>query len=361
MSRKFISLRWEDVAEGAELPSFSYELSQLRLVAFVRATGLYDYIHFDRDYARSVGARDAFASNSHISGLLTRLLTDWAGPDSDVHAMTFNLRGQCCAGDVLRIGGKVGRKYRGQSGNCLVELDELQVTATSPDGTEAVAATAVATMALPSREHGPVRPRADMPGFGQPEKPEGLPEFASDLIGVKRSISYRCQPLAESELHLWCEALEDWNPLYWDKSYASASRHRGLVAPPLAQLYGAGSSGNIGVGYGKPGVEKPAAVTRGLTGIELLRELRKNITVSQAPVSLPDFPEIVIADSRIECYRPFRIGDQLRAEQTMLSCSSLKKTRLGEGYFISWLNAEINQADELVRTVSYNSFMYRMQ
>ena len=33
-------LRWEDMAEGQQLPGFEYELSLLRLVAFVRATGL---------------------------------------------------------------------------------------------------------------------------------------------------------------------------------------------------------------------------------------------------------------------------------------------------------------------------------
>jgi acyl dehydratase len=350
------SLHWEDVVEGAELPTFTYELNQLRLVAFVRATGLYDYIHFDRDYARSVGARDAFASNSHVSGLLARLITDWAGPEADLHAMNFALRAQCCAGNLLTIGGKVGRKYRSETGHCLVDLVDLHVAAGDVPG----AASATATVALPSREFGPVEPRSDVPELVSPPVLDNVPDFARGLIGARRAITYRTQPLVESELHLWCEALEDWNPLYWDKAFAAASRHGGLVAPPLAQLYGAGSTVNLGLGYGKPGQDVPEAVARGLTGIDLLRELRKNLTASQAPVSLAEFPEIVIADSRIECYRPFRIGDDLRAEQTMLTCSPLKTTKLGEGYFISWINAEFNQADQLVRTVSYTSFMYRM-
>ena len=63
------SLIWDDIAEGADLPGFDYELSMLRLVAFVRATGLYDYVHHDSDYARAVGIKDAFAATPHIGGL----------------------------------------------------------------------------------------------------------------------------------------------------------------------------------------------------------------------------------------------------------------------------------------------------
>jgi acyl dehydratase len=356
LAKESPTLLWEDVIEGADLPSFQYELSQLRLVAFVRATGLYDFIHFDRDYARSLGARDAFAANSHLSGLLARLLSDWAGPEGELHAMNFTMRAQCCAGDMLTVGGKVGRKYRGDDGQCLVDLVDLHVSIEGTPG----AASATATMALPSRGDGPVRPRSDARVADASGANENTPDFARDLIGRTRPVSYRTQPLVESELHLWCEALEDWNPLYWDHAYAAASRHGGLVAPPLAQLYGAGSSVNIGVGHGKPGADVPVAIDRGLTGLDLLRELRLNITASQAPLSLSEFPEIVIADSRIECFRPFRVGDELSAEQTMLTCSPLKKTRLGQGHFISWINAEFNQHQELVRTVGYMSFMYRL-
>jgi hypothetical protein len=67
------SLCWQDVEEGTALPSFTYELSLLRLVAFVRASGLYDYVPFDGDCARAAGARDAFISAPHVAGLFGRL------------------------------------------------------------------------------------------------------------------------------------------------------------------------------------------------------------------------------------------------------------------------------------------------
>jgi acyl dehydratase len=351
----YTSLFWEDVEEGAALPGFSYEMSQLRLVAFVRATGLYDYIHFDRDYARSVGAKDAFASNSHISGLMGRLITDWAGPSAEIRSFGFMMRGQCCAGDVLAVSGKVGRKFRDGHGHCLVEIADLNIA--TQDQPSAAMATAV--VALPSRQHGPVTTRKEIPELRSDVTAGEVPAFAQHLVGKTKEITYRAQPVAESELHLYCEAVEDWNPLYWDKVHAVGTRHKGLVCPPLAQLYGAGSSGPIGVGYGKPGQTVPTGVQKGLTGIALLQDLRQVLIATQAPIALPGFPEVVISNSQIECYRPVRVGDELRAEQFMTGCGPLKRTRLGEGHFFSWVNIEKNQLDELVRTVSYTMFMYR--
>jgi len=349
------ALFWEDVEEGQELAPFTYEMSLLRLVAAVRASGLYDYIHFDRDFARSVGAKDAFASNSHLSGLFSRLITDWAGPDADIRSMGFNMRAQCCAGDVLTVSGKVGRKFMGEDGACLIELAPLNIATQDVPA----AANAMALIALPSRQHGQVPARTDLPAEETALDANDVPDFARHLIGVSKEITYRSQPLAESELHLWCEAVEDWNPAYWDRAYAASNRYGALIAPPLSHLYGAGSSADIGVGYGKPGCDTPNAVRNGLSGIPLLNELRKVLIATQAPIMLPEFPQVVISDSRIECFRPFRVGDSLRAEQRMTSCGPLKKTKLGEGHFFSWVNAEYNQQDELVRTVSYTMFLYR--
>lgn len=77
----------------------------------VRASGLYDYVHFDRDYAQAAGARDAFMATHHVGGLFSRLLTDWSGPEADVRSLTFNINTQSCPNDILTLTGKVGRKY----------------------------------------------------------------------------------------------------------------------------------------------------------------------------------------------------------------------------------------------------------
>src|SRR5690554_2164775 len=147
------SLYWDDVEVGQDLPTITYELSLLRLVAFVRATGVYDYIHFDRDYAQSVGSRDAFAATPHVAGLFSRLLTDWSGPEGEIKSMNFSMRAQSCAGDVLTITGKVGNKYCSKAGEYLVDIVDMNIA--HPLAPQA--AVAQATLALPSREGGAIR------------------------------------------------------------------------------------------------------------------------------------------------------------------------------------------------------------
>jgi acyl dehydratase len=349
-------IHWEDVEEGQPLPSFAYELSLLRLVAFVRASGLYDYVHFDGDYARQAGARDAFISTPHVAGLFGRLLTDWSGPAGDIRSLSFSMLTQSCTNDLLRVTGRVGRRYRGEDGAFLVDLADLNIGhALAPR-----AAIGTATMALPSRGGEPV-PASRAP----PAAPAGapladVPDFARPFLGQSRAGgSLPARPLTQDEIHLWCEALEDWNPLYWDEAYATASRYGGIVAPATSMFFGAGSGSRLGVGYEKPGETVPEAVLEGLTGLPLLRSLRQSLVRGGTLVDPPDCPEIAVvrADSRF--FVPLRPGDTARATLRMTDCSARKKTRLGEGYFITTERLFHNQRDELIRTQAFTVFHYR--
>lgn len=351
---EYRSVLWEDVVEGQELPPIVYELSLLRLVAFVRASGVYDYVHFDRDYAQAVGARDVFAATPHIAGLFSRLLTDWSGPEAEIRSITFSMRAQSCAGDILQITGKVGKKYRNERGDYLVDIVDMNIG----HGLAPHAAVATATLALPSTEGGAVKFDAGAAPQAVTNLRDDTPDFARALIGKPKDVSSRPRPFTEDEILLWCEALEDWNPLYWDKEYATRSKHGGIIAPPLSLLYGAGASASVGIGYLKPGKQIPDAVRRGLTGMSLLQELRKDFVAANSPLSLPEYPEVVIADSRVEHYKAARPGDSVREVQEMVDCSAKKRTKLGEGYFMTWRNSEYNQKNELVKTVQYTMFCY---
>lgn len=349
------SLIWDDIAEGADLPGFDYELSMLRLVAFVRATGLYDYVHHDPDYARAVGIKDAFAATPHIGGLFCRAVTDWTGPLGLIRRIEFRMTGQSLRGDTLVVTGKVTGKHRAADGSGLVDID-LNIATGSADSVAA----AKVTVVLPTAD-------GNLPAITRDRDPNDLvapnddmPDFAKAYMGQVREGNWEPrEPLEASDIHLWCEALEDWNPLYWDKAYAESSSAGGLVAPPVSLFYGPGNALNVGLGYLKPGAEVPAPIVQGLHGMELMSALRQELIRGGVPFPPPNCPETVVTNAVFNFYRPLRVGDTLRTEQRLATCSQLRKTRLGEGYFTSGENLLYNQNDELVRTTVLNLFCYR--
>jgi acyl dehydratase len=348
---------WEDVEEGQPLPSFTYELSLLRLVAFVRASGLFDYVHFDREYARAAGARDAFISTPHVAGLFGRLLTDWSGPEGEIRSLTFTMRTQGCTNDMLTVSGRVGRRYRGSDGAYLVDLVDLNIG--HPVAAHAV--TATATMSLPSRSGEQALPLSATGPEPAAGSAADVPDFARPFLGNSRSGGgLPARPLTKEEIHLWCEALEDWNPLYWDERYAASSRFGGIIAPPTSMFFGAGSAAGLGVGYLKPGGQVPDPVRQGLTGIPLLQSLRQSLVQGGTLVNPPDCPEIAVVQTASRFFVPLRPGDTARGELRMKHCTQKKKTKLGEGYFVTTERLFYNQRDELVRAHEFTVLHYQV-
>lgn len=354
--RSYTSLLWEDVQEGDFLPAFDYELSLIRLIAFVRATGLYDYVHHDAQYAQAVGAEDAFISTPHIGGLFTRLITDWTGPASMVRRMTFHMSAQCLRDDMLTVTGAVARKYRGEDGSYLVDLVDLNIKT----GSTASAASATATIEMPSTDgRMPLAARQRLAAERQSPN-EDMPDFARPMLGIERDGNWEPRaPLLPSDVHMWCEALEDWNPLYWDEDFARSSAFGALISPPTGLFFGADASLNVGLGYLKPGAIVPDPIQKGLRGMELMTALREDMIRGGVPFPPPDCPHIIVTQADYGFYTPLRVGDTLRTRQRLLSFSPLRKTRLGQGHFVTGENSLFNQRDELVRTVAMSLFCYR--
>ena len=120
---EFDSLSWEQVVEGAALPDLEFgpvtATTQAMDVAGTR--DLYP-IHHDRDFAKAAGARDIFLNTMWYQGLLGRYVTDWAGPESFLRKLGFDMRGTNCPGDTLQVRGTVTMKYE-QDGQKLADLD----------------------------------------------------------------------------------------------------------------------------------------------------------------------------------------------------------------------------------------------
>ncbi len=196
-------------------------------------------------------------------------------------------------------------------------------------------------------------------GRGAPPATD-VPDFARPFLGKSRpGGGLPARPLSKDEIHLWCEALEDWNPLYWDDTYAAGSAHGGIIAPATSMFFGAGSGAGLGVGTMKPGGVVPDAVREGLTGLPLLQALRQSLVRANTLVNPPDCPEIAVVEADCRYFLPLRLGDTARSVLQMTGCTPRKKTRLGEGYFITTERLFYNQRDDLIRTQAFTVFHYQ--
>ncbi len=139
------SLCYEDVTEGDELPRLVMPITLTRCVYLASATRDFSPQHSNRDYARERSkTRDVFVNTPFNLGMISRFLTDWAGPTAVVRRIQMAMRDNVCAGDDMILTGRVTRKY-------LVDSEphvDVEVTIATADGPVSPCRT---TVVLPSR------------------------------------------------------------------------------------------------------------------------------------------------------------------------------------------------------------------
>ena len=103
---------WEDVKEGEEIPALTMPITVTRCAYLASATRDFSPQHSNRDYARERSkTKDVFVNTPFNLGMVSRFLTDWAGPRSMVRRIQMAMRDNVCAGDDMILTGKVLRKY----------------------------------------------------------------------------------------------------------------------------------------------------------------------------------------------------------------------------------------------------------
>jgi len=138
-------LCYEDVNEGDELPPLTMPITFTRCVYLASATRDFSPQHSNRDYARERSkTKDVFVNTPFNLGMISRFLTDWAGPRSMVRRIQMAMRDNVCAGDDMILTGRVTKKY-------LVDGEprvDVEVTIATQDGPVSPCQT---TLVLPSR------------------------------------------------------------------------------------------------------------------------------------------------------------------------------------------------------------------
>jgi uncharacterized protein len=94
------------VVEGT-LPDLAIDVTPTFVIASALATRDFQDVHHDRDRAVARGAKDIFVNILTTTGLVQRYVSDWAGPDAVVRAVSVRLGVPCHAGETLTLSGQV--------------------------------------------------------------------------------------------------------------------------------------------------------------------------------------------------------------------------------------------------------------
>ena len=335
---------WEDVEEGEALPTLRMPITLKTMVAAVCGTRDFMPYHHNSEFTKGLGIRDQFVNTMFDQALFGRFTTDWSGPDSDFRKTTLSMVAQICPGDMAIVEGEVTKKER-KGDDYLVEVS----MAARADGV-GIAAHSTATIAMPSREGGPVQLRTSL------DKPEveqdpRMPDFAKAWLGQETPRSAGAYPVSEAQIMYWADMVQDHNPLYEDTGYARDSRHGGLVAPPMSLItWGMGRPGHTGVDPNAPDVENPDGTPW---------PPRDTSSDEGRPRFDPPGATDTIATISVQEYGTLlRPGDRVSQTAEVVNCSPLKKTKIGLGYYLTMLNTYYNQSDEIVGTNLFTLLRY---
>ena len=340
---------WEDVGAGETLPALELPITFKTFVLAVAGTRDWNPFHHQAPFTRAAtGAPDIWLNTMWHQSVFARFVTDWLGPESDFRATSIHMVGRIHPGNRVRIEGSVtGRPER--DGDRLAEIAIMASTDAS-----GVVARATATMAMPSRAGGPVRPRSVLAKPRVEPHPE-LPEFARVWLGRQTDPLPGGYPVSEAQIMYWADMAQDANPLYADTAYARASRHGGMIAPlPSLLIWACARAGRMGNSYEHPDCEDPASTPwppresqRSVSGMTT-RDHRLLGAMLADEWDPPGCPELAANLVVQEYGKPLRPGDRVNTRAELVNCSPLAKTRMGEGYFQTSLTSFYNQHDELI-------------
>jgi len=102
-------MRFEDIAEGTELPELVFPVTASAIAVGAIATNDYETVHHDKAAAEATGVPNIFMNILTTNGLVQRFVGAWAGPGARVRKIRIKLGAPNFAGDTMRIKGTVSR------------------------------------------------------------------------------------------------------------------------------------------------------------------------------------------------------------------------------------------------------------
>jgi acyl dehydratase len=136
---------FDDVKEGQDIPTLEKTPTTRTLVQWAGASGDFFELHYDKEFAKTMGYPNVLVHGRLEAAYLTQLLTDWVGEKGMVKKMTVQYRGNAFPGQKLLCKGKVTKKYQKDGENIV----ELEIFVENPEGQKITPGSAI--VALPKK------------------------------------------------------------------------------------------------------------------------------------------------------------------------------------------------------------------
>ncbi|MFC1944092.1 MaoC family dehydratase [Chloroflexota bacterium] len=169
------------------------------------------------------------------------------------------------------------------------------------------------------------------------------------LIGQDGSSTTGPDEVCKEMIRHWCEAMEDTNPLYTNEEYAGKSKYGDIISPPMMvqgwsfplvwpdgqEMY-----------YRHP--EKPSQDGQ-----------PDPLAAAFDKLSEAGFFGAAVTDNTLEFVRPLSLGDRVTMSSKLAGISPEKKTRVGNGHFVTVSLTYTNQRSETVCKQNMTVFRFK--
>ena len=132
--------KFEKIAIGAEIPSLVKKPTTQQLVMWAGASGDYNPIHYDKDFAHSRGLPGVVVHGQLATAFLCQMLSDWYGKAGSLKKLNVSYKGLNFPGDVLTCHGVI--KDKSLAGELII----LDVWVENQRGEKTVAGTATVSL-----------------------------------------------------------------------------------------------------------------------------------------------------------------------------------------------------------------------
>jgi len=110
-----MSVDWQSIGEiGTPIPALQRRIDQAAMVAYAGATWDWHRIHYDIEFAKSLGFSAPIVDGQVFGALMAECLQDWLGPQVWVRKLSFRFKTPVVAGATVRCEGETSQARDGE-------------------------------------------------------------------------------------------------------------------------------------------------------------------------------------------------------------------------------------------------------